>query len=632
MDPGSQTAPSDRYCDLVMKGGITSGIVYPPLVCRLAQHYRFKNIGGTSAGAIAAAATAAAEFNRRQTGSTASFDTLDRLPKSLGETIAGDRKTKLFSLFQPSRGCHRLFRVLTNSLNAKGTWRRVGAVLLGLLLAYWLASAIAIAVGAYVWSHYGAHAGALSGMALIVLLVGVGLYWDMARVLPRNWYGMCTGMNGPKSTLGKYVPWLSKPPREALTPWLHSLIQKLAGLAVEGPPLTFGQLWDAPGFPPTWLTPPPDTAIRSIDLRMFTTNLSTGRPFIFPLTGETCRLFYLPDELEQFLPASVFSWLVSKSKDYVPDPDRMGSDPSLERTPRGLKELPEGRDFPILLAARMSLSFPVLFSAIPLWAIDYDPEKSNRKFERCMFSDGGISSNFPVHLFDGLLPLWPTFGVQLEAKLPDRDNMVYLPKRYYEGYGERWSRFASKLRSASRMGGFVSAIVSTMQNWNDNTLSRMPGVRDRVVRVRLNENEGGMNLNMEPETIEKVAARGDNAARELVDRFVGSQNASIPSEGWDDQRWIRFATALSMLEKRFFGVELAIRGGDPHARDYLAIIANGAGRVLPGEKSQLTTSQISGLQDCIAAMRTFNASISVAFQNIEFDTIPETDLRVRPSL
>ena len=39
-----------------MKGGITSGVVYPFALCELARTYRFANVGGTSAGAIAAAA------------------------------------------------------------------------------------------------------------------------------------------------------------------------------------------------------------------------------------------------------------------------------------------------------------------------------------------------------------------------------------------------------------------------------------------------------------------------------------------------------------------------------------------------------------------------------------------------
>ena len=38
-------------CDLVMRGGITSGIVYPRAIAKLAETYRFRSIGGTSAGA-----------------------------------------------------------------------------------------------------------------------------------------------------------------------------------------------------------------------------------------------------------------------------------------------------------------------------------------------------------------------------------------------------------------------------------------------------------------------------------------------------------------------------------------------------------------------------------------------------
>ena len=58
-----------KYCDLVMKGGITSGIVYPNAVLALAREFRFKSVGGTSAGAIAAAVTAAAAFGDRRIAS-----------------------------------------------------------------------------------------------------------------------------------------------------------------------------------------------------------------------------------------------------------------------------------------------------------------------------------------------------------------------------------------------------------------------------------------------------------------------------------------------------------------------------------------------------------------------------------
>src|SRR5689334_22503917 len=52
----------ESECDLVMKGGITSGVIYPLAVCQLATTRRLRCVGGTSAGAIAAAGAAAAEF------------------------------------------------------------------------------------------------------------------------------------------------------------------------------------------------------------------------------------------------------------------------------------------------------------------------------------------------------------------------------------------------------------------------------------------------------------------------------------------------------------------------------------------------------------------------------------------
>lgn len=79
-------------CDLVMRGGITSGIVYPPAVLQLHKNgYRFRGIGGASAGAIAAAATAAAQHG----AGTRGFEKLSALSDSLGE------KGLLLKLFQP---------------------------------------------------------------------------------------------------------------------------------------------------------------------------------------------------------------------------------------------------------------------------------------------------------------------------------------------------------------------------------------------------------------------------------------------------------------------------------------------------------------------------------------------------
>src|SRR6516162_215087 len=103
----------DRVCDMVMKGGITSGIVYPLVVTTLAEKFLFKNIGGTSAGAIAAAATAAAELARDSGG----FERLARLPDFLGADAPGrSGESNLLAFFQPQPRTAQLFRVCVAGL------------------------------------------------------------------------------------------------------------------------------------------------------------------------------------------------------------------------------------------------------------------------------------------------------------------------------------------------------------------------------------------------------------------------------------------------------------------------------------------------------------------------------------
>src|SRR5580704_4925488 len=97
-----------RKCDLVMQGGVTSGVVYPGLVCKLAEYYDFQNIGGTSAGAIAASLTAAAEYARRN-GKTDAFDDVAKVAKWLGADSEGGG-SNLFALFQPQSKMLGLFR------------------------------------------------------------------------------------------------------------------------------------------------------------------------------------------------------------------------------------------------------------------------------------------------------------------------------------------------------------------------------------------------------------------------------------------------------------------------------------------------------------------------------------------
>ena len=215
----------------------------------------------------------------------------------------------------------------------------------------------------------------------------------MAR---RNLLGLCSGLGRDRS-------------RPALTEWLHTCLQQLSGKALDAP-LTFADLHDAPRY-----AGEPDSP-HAISLQMITTCVSHNEPRTLPLGG--AQFWFLREEFAQLFPASVVQWLV----------DHAG--PPLEVDGRHYHRLPQGPQLPVLVATRMSLSFPLLISAVPL----HEPSRRERRceptaaaadpehnvadsmegltsagqacgpvitaFRICWFSDGGISSNFPIHLFD----------------------------------------------------------------------------------------------------------------------------------------------------------------------------------------------------------------------------------------
>jgi predicted acylesterase/phospholipase RssA len=611
----SVNPPADRYCDIVMKGGITSGVVYPPAIVKLAQHYHFKNIGGTSAGAIAAVLTAAAEYRRRRTKSNEGFDLLAALPTALGEK-GKYRDTQLFRLFQPDAPCARLFGILTGSLNAHGTIHRIFKVLWGCVSSYWLASlASIILVAVDWWLTRSCQGPILLLLATLPIFVGLAIYRDVVRGLVDNDYGMCRGLTTPDGE------------GPALTDWLHEQIQSAAGLDLDKP-LTFGQLWNVEGGP----KPTGNKPVRSIDLEMFTTNLSHGRPYMLPHVEPTARLFYRHDDLAPYLPTTVMKWFDDHAVDYKPSPLKPDSDPKQEKAlKKGLKEIPIPDDFPVLLAARMSLSFPVLFSAVPLWAIDYEHPTKERDFERCMFSDGGISSNFPMHLFDGLVPQWPTFGFDLEPMLEGLPE-TFMPAKYLDGIADRWAQFDKRKKRPSRIGGFLISITNAMQNWNDNTQARSAGVRDRVVRVRLSKEEGGMNLNMKPEVITRVAARGGLAADQLIARYLEPPPKDVDWDGWSQQRLSRLDVFLYSLDQKLPSLLRALGSLPPHATPYQDLIREAGAKAPPGHEDPLTPAQQKALSELVDALRGASAAFESVTAEYPNQPLPEPELRARSVL
>ena len=545
-------------CDVVMKGGITSGVVYPHALCELARTYRFVDVGGTSAGAIAAAAAAAAEHGRDRGG----FAKLAELPAWIG----GDEN--LFRLFQPQGRTTSFFRLFTAGLGRTGAgkWLRVAAAA---LRSFPLTALAGVTPGVALvvlsaWTGSGALqvcaivAGVLLAIFGLVLAFGLRLGIGLHRALGRNLFGLCTG-NSPEDA--------SLP---ALTPWLADLIDELAGKD-GGDPLTFG-----------------DLRTKGIRLQVMTTNVTHRRPHRMPWDHH--QLLFDPAQMRRLFPERVVAWMEAHPPRLEEGREGQGRQRMLAAL-APLRPLPDPDDLPVVVAARMSLSFPLLISAVPLHALDLTRTRTRKALaaveagrepegpleaEVCWFSDGGITSNFPVHFFDTPLPVRPTFAIDLDGFHPDhgrRDDEtknVYLPDSNVGGMLDTWHHLDPEPGLAS-LTGFLSGIVRTMQNHVDSALTHEPGYRDRIVHVHTAPDEGGMNLTMPPAVIQALTLRGQAAGRELVERFAETPGTD-PGLSWDNHRWVRYRSAVAAIARQLEQFEQAWRARPEGERSYAELV------------------------------------------------------------
>jgi hypothetical protein len=399
-------------CDLVMKGGITSGVVYPLAVCRVAAKYRLRNIGGTSAGAIAAVAAGAAEYGRATASARngAGFVGLETLPEKLAAPVGPSQQSRLLSLFQPSEAARPAFRMLLVAIGDSARWLKAMQVL-GLVLAAAplpiaigsLAAVFSIAVaavgGAGIAAWVAAIVGALALLALGLLGSLAAFAWAALRALgPDSNYGICPG----------YAAGSAEP---ALTPWLTGVLDELAGVDGTARPITFGEI-----------------AKQDIKLSLMTTDLTHGRPYRLPFgASDLSTFFFKKGDFDRLFPPAVVARMVEGARARM-DPAREGARLAALTAklnaagPGDYFPFPDVADLPLVVGARMSLSFPVLLQAVPLYAVDWTL-KSNHdgtpELERCWFSDGGICSNLPIHFFDTLLPSRPTFALSLKDEHAD---------------------------------------------------------------------------------------------------------------------------------------------------------------------------------------------------------------------
>ena len=507
------TAPPQptAECDLVMKGGITSGVVYPKAIQVIADRYRFRNLGGASAGAIAAVVAAACEY-RRNDGVDRAFDELTTVSREIG------RKGFVLSLFQPTPRARPAFRIGLSLVTSSGPpWRRVVSAIAAILRArkLFLAAAIcifALAIAALVVTVVGLIEGGVSWLdiaafvllgiltlagplALVVLAAAFALYrfvMALDKALKANWLGMCSGLTEQGQ------------PGPGLTDWLHTTIQQCAGLP-QDQPLTFRMLLGD------------DDQNPQVNLQLVTTDLSASRPVTLPLpdsgAGAVGAYLFDPNELRTLFPNAIVKHMTEMAR----GGNRTFGDRELYAVP--------GLDLPILVAARLSLSFPILLSTVPFWRADPDGE-----VVRHTMSDGGICSNFPIHFFDSLFPGRPTFGLDLQPWRRPTDKLVEMsPDARQPGFDE-----------VDGVGTFFTQLLNAARNWRDNMQAELPGYRDRVCQIRLTEKEGGLNLDMPDNVVKDLVDRGKEAGEKVVDPA---------SFDWDRHRTIRYQVLMQMLQQ-----------------------------------------------------------------------------------
>ncbi|SFP00157.1 Patatin-like phospholipase [Amycolatopsis arida] len=622
---------ADHSCDLTMRGGTTSGVIYPLAVCSLARHYVFRSVGGASAGAIAAAATAAAEYGRlAEQPETVTGHRVRPGFAGLAELVdwmisgSGSERWRLVQLFQPNAALSRVFRVLIATMQSPETTgrKRIVAVLTALLAAVsrfagltllvlfagWVAGpalhlwvlapsrwnaagwpvvlltalptafaatwvlavaagwlrrgalvlATPLLIGAVALALWGTLGPPLTVRGWLVGATAVTLCWLLttftalaafAVIYARASWPVLTDARrfrfgivpGAMPYTATWLDRLAGLPRSTGVPplatWLADRIDDLAGLTPDAggehpSALTFGDLWRGPLADPGAPEDPARLremalrpAERVINLALMSTDLSAGRPYRLPFlpgTGDDDRWQFCPSCLDGIVPGRVVRQLLAagpSTSDHCPT----------HRAVR-LHRLPEPWDLPVVLAVRMSLSLPGLICPVPLY----------KKGRQHWFSDGGITSNFPIHFFDTLLPRWPTFGLNLQtldrAVRPGEE--VFLPRQDATGPTVPWAEIGAGA------GALAGRILHTFLGWRDTMQAALPGFRGRIAHVRQGLGEGGTNLFMPPEVIAALALRGYEAGEVLRRRFTDPDEGAPGFTQTDRYRWIRMRLAL----------------------------------------------------------------------------------------
>jgi hypothetical protein len=533
-------------CDLVLEGAVSSAVVYLALVAGMSRRYRFRSLGGASSGAAVAAAAAVAEASRIASGKDDGFRGVFRFALWLGRRQSG--RSHLLRMFQPAPALRLPFRALVGLFALASwshPWRARLARLAGFVALVFAFSVMLALLGQFfapVAEVSRAYLLAVFQIGLAVALLGALALWRWLRALTDQHFGLCTGMPAGSADGGG----------GALTPVLHELFNRLLGRCARDRPVVFAELWRCDGSGPD--------AERAIDLQVVTTVLQQRRSLHLPGQPGDDPLrdyFYDPEEWRRLFPEPVMDWLRRHARVTVPVEivRRVG----LRTEVRRLLALPEPQHLPVIVAVRLSVSFPGLLSAIPVYTLaqghglspNMADEPARFRPVRVYFTDGGMTSNLPIHFFDEALPRWPTFAVnlfQLDADRPANpdDRTVFFEARRNQPE-TRPHELAARPGGRPGIVAFLTELVITAKDWRDTTQRTLVGFRERVLHIGLPPGYGSLNLGMSRRQVVGLVRQGARAARCVAADFSLPAAPGQPSR-WDEHRWLRLRAVLTAAQ------------------------------------------------------------------------------------
>jgi hypothetical protein len=250
------------------------------------------------------------------------------------------------------------------------------------------------------------------------------------------------------------------------------------------------------------------------------------------------------------------------------------------------------------------MSFPVLFRAVRLYLLHFGSSRrgGGKRLYELWLADGGITSNFPVHLFDSPVSTRPTFCLNLLYPGDEVHSVGGAGESAEAAEGASTDPEAPFIRMArtnqaelllfhqmaegpplKRPIGWGGRILFTARQWSDIALMNVPGYRDRIVHIRMRPGEGGLNLDMDRATVEGLDARGRLAGKIIAERFR-PDCATDPLYGgplklnWANHRFVRFRSFIAALEVtagRFVGGWKTDSASSPSLGDMIGRTASG---------------------------------------------------------